>query len=1173
MSKNTSLDMSQGAIKMRLTKTNGTEFFIHLLDSIKGEISICEFIRDPGTFLLPGERDMKALRKEVTDLGTKEYAKGCELKRAEALLKTQNDDFIPSVEEIQKAASLPSPMFFTPQKFKKREKLDIMEIASHETKVQLLERSEKTMKDSSKPDIIRQQAANDYEKIKFSVENPELAERTNLESIIHMHDKCITLTEEHGTLKMRKEIASSELANYTALYNIQKAIYVKEVAIIFNALLDDGQDGLIDTNFRHQLHYNKTIWDQLLKWQTNRDLIEFLNFLKTSSSKTGMMDVLQKVINILNVTPPSNTPLSTWIDEYMKLVTLLGTSSEEIKNLILINFHDKIIKYYNYSTIPGGNGILQAFLQPWLRLDDDLEKQTFPRTIVLYIDKLDRYVTSYLEAARSNSNADMPNLVSKVRGSKTNVMAALQNSKTFRPATAPSNRVLNCKLCQRDSHLWFTCKLLNHEELAILRKLFESANARLNPEKAKKSDVSPQLNLKNNAKPMHIKGKVQSLVRERASKSANNSERDTSTPMSFAPIHKLSERQNLEKTFDTNSDVGSDEGYDPMLGSIIENWNTYPDTSKWKKKNTFNFNSHLLVNNLDEVSDDDRDEYYEDAQSNTQSSFIVSSCVNCDSNYDNMVEHDNTDTIINTAESEDITNNHITLAKDLALSFNQSQTETDNQCVTDCLSFECVKSALTQEYNALIYYSVIALVPVEPTSDSDDEDIELPTLVEKNYHDESGIVSYIFSSNIISSQHSNTDDSDSSQSSARSSTDSDVDAITSKINSVTRMVNNILKRLAYLSEPISDAEHTLHNLVSRRETLQICLVDCESHMKALLDFRDGNVNTLKLYEYRQYFEQFNRGEADLVDPDPYAANEDPREFRSEDTVDLNPGNNMSVCSMKGWFRKYHPELMDKLLLKLENGEFCWDEFECPFYHFWINQNDYYATLGPYPYLYLSLITPGLEYVGTSDDSLRKYANAINQKVMSARIKKDLASLKRQTQCIDYSSQVKRPYNLFLLNLCKTCYGSSLSPRQWMYLQNAYPHAWVNENEFRIVHHERMPLLTHDPLSTLMLFDYRDFMTRRSNNSSITMDRRSDGEGVTMIINYGSKLSRYVLWKIPTHITSHFYKQCSRTCIYKRVYNYCYWCDSLQGPAKYIHYYNTFAMYLFHKYTSLSTTDE
>ena len=103
------------------------------------------------------------------------------------------------------------------------------------------------------------------------------------------------------------------------------------------------KDLLMYHTYRHQLHSNTEVWEKIYNWQLNSELLEFIDFLKKNSSKSGLMDTLQKVTDVLNANPASNTTLAAWTDGYIKLYNLMGEVSEEIKGLALVNFHKKII--------------------------------------------------------------------------------------------------------------------------------------------------------------------------------------------------------------------------------------------------------------------------------------------------------------------------------------------------------------------------------------------------------------------------------------------------------------------------------------------------------------------------------------------------------------------------------------------------------------------------------------------------------------------------------------------------------------------------------------------------------------------------------------------------------------------------------------------------------------
>ena len=521
-SSNNPLDVSYTTIQMKLNKQNMREFLTHFYETVKGEVNITKYLLKPKTFALQGERKMLEARQIVTELGSQMYGLSYDLDQAKALLKIKSEDFIPNYEELQLSATRENPIYLTPQKAKKREELVISEVASQETKVQLLDKCEKTMNDSRKPDELRSIAANNYEKIKHSILNPATVNRTNLEMIEELEQRCRNLAVQHGNLKTAKEIASLELVNFTALYNHQNAIFTKEVALIFNALLDDLPEGLIDVSYRHQLHSNTEVWEKMYNWQLNSELLEFIDFLKKNSSKSGLMDTLQKVTDVLNANPASNTTLAAWTDGYIKLYNLMGEVSEEIKGLALVNFHKKIIKYFNYSSVPGGQGMLQSFLMPWMRLEDDNDRKTFPKSLHEYADKLDRFVTSSFQAAMITGNGEVPTLISRSTGSKVITVAALQQ-----PVRKPKVRI--CQFCGKDNHSWITCYCLTSDEKLRVKDLFEIIKARMDAEMPSKNSTQSFEALNNNSKPMNIRGKVKSLVREKAkaSKTANDFQRST----------------------------------------------------------------------------------------------------------------------------------------------------------------------------------------------------------------------------------------------------------------------------------------------------------------------------------------------------------------------------------------------------------------------------------------------------------------------------------------------------------------------------------------------------------------------------------------------------------------------------------------------------------------------
>ena len=182
-SPNNPLDVSYTTIQMKLNKQNMREFLTHFCETVKEEVNITKYLLKPKTFALQGERKMLEARQSVTDLGSQMYGLSYDLDQAKALLKIKSEDFIPNYEELQLSASRENPIYLTPQKAKKREELVISEVASQETKVQLLDKCEKTMNDSRKPDELRSIAANNYEKIKHSILNPATVNRTNLEEL------------------------------------------------------------------------------------------------------------------------------------------------------------------------------------------------------------------------------------------------------------------------------------------------------------------------------------------------------------------------------------------------------------------------------------------------------------------------------------------------------------------------------------------------------------------------------------------------------------------------------------------------------------------------------------------------------------------------------------------------------------------------------------------------------------------------------------------------------------------------------------------------------------------------------------------------------------------------------------------------------------------------------
>ena len=143
-SSNNPLDVSYTTIQMKLNKQNMREFLTHFCETVKEEVNITKYLLKPKTFALQGERKMLEARQSVTDLGSQIYRLSYDLDQAKVLLKIKSEDFIPNYEELQLSASRENPIYLTPQKAKKREKLVISEVASQETKVQLLDKCEKT---------------------------------------------------------------------------------------------------------------------------------------------------------------------------------------------------------------------------------------------------------------------------------------------------------------------------------------------------------------------------------------------------------------------------------------------------------------------------------------------------------------------------------------------------------------------------------------------------------------------------------------------------------------------------------------------------------------------------------------------------------------------------------------------------------------------------------------------------------------------------------------------------------------------------------------------------------------------------------------------------------------------------------------------------------------------
>lgn len=189
-------------------------------------------------------------------------------------------------------------------------------------------------------------------------------------------------------------------------------------------------------------------------------------------------------------------------------------------------------------------------------------------------------------------------------------------------------------------------------------------------------------------------------------------------------------------------------------------------------------------------------------------------------------------------------------------------------------------------------------------------------------------------------------------------------------------VNDVEDQLAVIQRKKDELNDKLINLANQEQSLLICLADFTEHLSALQDRDYGLESTLGIYIIRKHLKTLSESGLDLSKPacDPNHEGLDPEEKRTDNAPTEMAGNNQSITSMRGWFLKYRVDLMEKILLKIENFEISWYDFTLCTHQSFINANQNYYNVGPYPKLLASLSDPSISYKGTdiNTDTLRHY---------------------------------------------------------------------------------------------------------------------------------------------------------------------------------------------------------